>query len=70
MLDTVVHTLQPNIRQRLVREAAIKVRQAAVEKIAEEFPIEAPQADLESWRNELRQRAAAAAPATATGEDG
>ena len=63
-------SIKPNIRQRLVREAAIKVRQAAVEKISEEFPVEAPQADLESWRNELRERAAAPAPAAAASGDG
>lgn len=40
-------------RERLLREAAQKVRVAAVEKIATEYPVEAPAADLESWRADL-----------------
>jgi len=34
--------VQAQIRDRLRREAALKVRQAAVEKIAEEFPVKMP----------------------------
>ncbi|MGR8921069.1 MAG: peptidylprolyl isomerase [Gammaproteobacteria bacterium] len=56
--------VRAGIRQRLVREAALKVRQAAIEKIAEEFPVERPQGDLESWRESLR----AAQPGADAGE--
>lgn len=54
--------VEARIRERLRREAAFKVRQAAVEKIAEEFPVAAPTDDIEAWREQLR--AAPPAPTT------
>lgn len=42
------------VRERLRREAALKIRQAAVEKIADEYPVESPEPDLEQWRERLR----------------
>lgn len=46
--------VRDNVRQRLRREAALKLRQAALEKIAEEFPVSAPRSDLETWRTRLQ----------------
>ena len=54
-------SVKGNIRERLQREAAQKVRQAAVEKIGQEFPVSAPQSDLESWRQTLVDEAQARA---------
>ncbi len=45
--------VKANIRERLVREATLKLRQAAIEKIAEEYPVAAPAEDLENWRQDL-----------------
>lgn len=55
--------VKDNIRQRLRREAALKLRQAAVEKISDEFPVSAPESDVEAWRETLRaELPAVAAP--------
>ena len=54
-------SVKGNIRERLQREAAQKVRQAAVEKIGQEFPVSAPPSDLESWRQTLVDEAQARA---------
>ena len=59
------------LRARMVQEAMAKVRQAAIEKIEKEYPIEPPPADtLETWRQDLLKRSAPAAasppPAAAT----
>ncbi len=62
--------IKGNIRQRLVREAAIKVRQAAIEKISEEYPVEAPQADLESWRESLQAQAGESSVEAAVDDEG
>ena len=45
--------VRATIRQRLIQEATIKVRQAAIEKISDEYPVEAPQEDFEAWREIL-----------------
>ncbi len=45
--------IAPSVRERLVQEAAQKVREAAVEKIATEFPVIAPEAEIETWRADL-----------------
>lgn len=59
-------SVKNNIRKRLQQEAAQKVRQAAVEKIGQEFPVSAPKSDLESWRQTLVDEAGAGAdPAAA-----
>ena len=62
-------SVKANIHQRLKREAGQKVRQAAVEKIGQEFPVSAPTSDLESWRQTLVEEAAASnsPPDAATG---
>jgi parvulin-like peptidyl-prolyl isomerase len=52
-------SVRGTIRERLQREAAQKVRQAAVQKISEEFPVSAPESDLESWRGSLLEEVAA-----------
>ncbi len=50
------------LRARMVQEAMAKVRQAAIEKIQKEYPIEAPPADaLETWRQDLLKQSAPAA---------
>lgn len=55
--------VREQLRQRMVQEAMAKVRQAALEKIGKEYPVETPSAEaLEGWRKELL---AQAAPATA-----
>ena len=45
--------VKDRVRTRLRRDAALKIRRAAVEKIVEQYPIEAPDADLETWRSQL-----------------
>jgi len=47
-------TIANKIREQLKREAVIKVRQAAIEKISEKYPVAAPADDLEKWREALR----------------
>ncbi len=51
--------VREQIAVRLKREAALKVRQAALEKISAEYPVESPGDELEAWRENLL-----AAPAT------
>ena len=62
-------SVKNNIRERMKREAAQTVRKAAVEKIGQEFPVSAPQSDLESWRQTLVEEAAASTnpPGASTG---
>lgn len=48
--------LAPQIRQQLLREAGTKLRQAALEKIVEEYPVEGPDGDLAAWREKLQKR--------------
>lgn len=62
-------SVKDKIRERLVREAVFKVRQAAVEKIAEEYPVTAPTDDLENWRDSLLQDKTVAAPPDTPEED-
>jgi peptidylprolyl isomerase len=45
--------VQAKIRERLLREAAVKVRRAAVEKISETYPVAPIEGDLESLRATL-----------------
>ncbi len=58
--------VREQLRQRMVQEAMAKVRQAAIEKIEKEYPVETPAAEaLETWRQELLKQAtppAASAP--------
>ena len=65
MLD--FERVREQLRARMVQEAMAKVRQAAIEKVEKEYPIEAPAADaLEAWRQALIKEVAsvpAAAPA-------
>ncbi len=49
--------VREQVRERLRREAALKLRQAAVEKITDEYPVAMPESDLESWRAALREEA-------------
>jgi parvulin-like peptidyl-prolyl isomerase len=63
MLD--FERVREQLRARMVQEAMAKVRQAAIEKIEKEYPVEAPaEAALESWRQDLIKQAAPAAAAT------
>jgi hypothetical protein len=63
MLD--FERVREQLRARMVQEAMAKVRQAAIEKIEKEYPVEAPaEAALESWRPDLIKQAAPAAAAT------
>ena len=59
--------VREQLRQRMVQEAMAKVRQAALEKIEKEYPVETPSAEaLEAWRQELLKQASsnpAGAPA-------
>ena len=65
MLD--YERVREQLRARMVQEAMAKVRQAAIEKVEKEYPIEPPAADaLQAWRQALIKEAAsvpAAAPA-------
>jgi hypothetical protein len=46
----------------MVQEAVAKVRQAAIDKIEKEYPVDTPAAEtLETWRQELKAQAAPAA---------
>ena len=55
--------VKDSLRQRMVQEAVLKVRQAAMDKIEKEYPVADPAAEpLESWRQALRKPAAASAP--------
>jgi peptidylprolyl isomerase len=48
--------VRDQLRRRLLQEAAQKVRQVAVEKIEQEFPLPAPDdKTLESWREQLKR---------------
>ena len=42
-----------NVRKRMKDEAAARVRQAAVDKIGAQYPLSAPVADVEAWRETL-----------------
>ncbi|MEQ8661688.1 MAG: peptidylprolyl isomerase [Gammaproteobacteria bacterium] len=53
--------VREQVRERLRREAAMKLRQAAVEKISEEYPVSMPQGDLEAWRAALASAGVGAA---------
>lgn len=55
--------IAPQVRERLLREAAQKVRDAAVEKIVAEFPVDVPSTELDAWRSDLADDAPVAAPA-------
>lgn len=55
--------VREQVRERLRREAAVKLRQAAVEKIAEAYPVAMPDGDLEAWRAGLSADGGAATPA-------
>ncbi len=60
MLD--FERVREQLRQRMVQEAVAKVRQAAIDKIEKEYPIDTPAAEtLETWRQELKAQAAPAA---------
>ena len=64
MLD--FERVREQLHARMVQEAMTKVRQAAIEKIEKEYPIEAPAADaLEAWRQELIKEATPVAPPAA-----
>lgn len=64
MLD--FERVREQLRARMVQEAMAKVRQAAIEKVEKEYPIEAPAADaLEAWRQALIKEAASASAAAA-----
>lgn len=56
------------LRARMVQEANAKVRQAAIEKIEKEYPIDMPSSEaLETWRQDLaKQSAPVPADSTAT----
>ncbi len=65
MLD--FERVRDQLRARMVQEAMAKVRQAAIEKIEKEYPVEAPAADaLETWRQDLIKQAAPAPAAAPT----
>ncbi len=53
------------VRERLRQEAALKVREAALQKIAQEYPVPVPAEALETWRAELARDLAPAPAATA-----
>lgn len=60
MLD--FERVREQLRQRMVQEAVAKVRQAAIDKIEKEYPVDTPAAEtLETWRQELKAQAAPAA---------
>lgn len=61
-------TIKGNVRERLRREAALKVRQAVVEKIAEEYPVEAPGEQVEQWRTTLLEAQSASGNVAAASE--
>ncbi len=60
--------VRAKVRERMVREAVQKVRQAALEKISEEFPVKAPTEDIESWRESLLKRNKTPAPVSDDGQ--
>ncbi|MGE0483436.1 MAG: peptidylprolyl isomerase [Gammaproteobacteria bacterium] len=53
--------IEPQVRERLRREAALKIRQAALEKIAAEFPVDRGDGDAAAWRAALEDQPAATA---------
>jgi peptidylprolyl isomerase len=53
--------VEAQVRERLRREAALKIRQAALDKIAAEFPVDRGEGDAAAWREALREQPAAAA---------
>lgn len=68
MLD--FERVREQLRARMVQEAGAKVRQAAIEKIEKDYPIDTPAEDaLDSWRQDLLKQAtstqATAPPAAA-----
>ena len=58
--------VEAQVRERLRREAALKIRQAALEKIAAEFPVDTGAGDAESWREALLEAPLTTAPAAAS----
>jgi parvulin-like peptidyl-prolyl isomerase len=56
MLD--FERVREQLRSRMVQEAMAKVRQAAIDKIEKEYPVEAPSVEvLENWRQDLIKQA-------------
>ena len=55
--------VKDQLRQRMIQEAVLKVRQAAMDKIEKDYPVADPAAEqLESWRQALRKPPTASAP--------
>ena len=52
--------VETQLRERLLQEGALKLREAALEKIAEEYPVTAPTDELPGWRETLAAEAPAA----------
>lgn len=55
-------TVAANLRERLLRDGAVKLREAALEKIAEQYPVPTPAEDSATWRARLAADADFAEP--------